>query len=82
MGDYNNIKEFYENTYETDDLNDYIRPEATFDDLYNAVINGHDLYNVIGIDDSVIRERLFKELAYRVDSDYIVIYDLWIDNVK
>lgn len=80
MDNYNNIKAFYEKTYATDDLGELIRPEANFDDLYNAIINGYDVYNVLGVDDSVIRERVFDELAYRKDTDYETIYDLWINN--
>jgi len=72
------IKEWYIENYTTDDLGQEISEKATFEDLFKALKNNTDIYDLIGVGDSVIRERLFKELASIKGIKYNDIYNMWL----
>jgi hypothetical protein len=56
-----------------------IYSENTFSDLYTVLIMGLDVYSLIGVGDSIIRERLFAELADIKNVPYSEIYELWLN---
>ena len=72
-----NIKEWYCETYITDELRDYINPGVTFPELKEVISQGEDVYNLIGVGDSLIRERLFYGLATYENVEIGKIYDIW-----
>lgn len=72
-----NIKNWYVANNE-DDLGLEINDKITFQDLYNALENGDDVYELLGVDDSLIREICFEKLAELMNVDYDVIYKLWL----
>jgi hypothetical protein len=76
----NNIKEFYLNTYPTDELGVEINETATFIGLYHALLTGNDPYEYIGVSDSVVRELCFEQLAKLIDTSYDYVYDLWLND--
>lgn len=55
------IRDWYTKNYPTDELGKEIN-DITFEDLWNA-INFDNIYDVIGVGDSLIRERLFEHLS-------------------
>ena len=73
------IKNWYMVNFPTDKLGSAMNNVATFKDMYKALQCGLDPYVVLGVGDSIIRERVFSELAELtgVSDDYI--YDLWLD---
>ena len=71
------ISEWYVLAYADDELGDRVN-RATFVDVLSALEFGEDVYNVIGVGDSVIRERIFEELAKRLGVNYNDIYNLWL----
>jgi hypothetical protein len=73
-----NIKEFYLETYPTDDLGLELNETPTFAGLLNQLIIDGDVYRYIGVTDSVIRERLFERLAEELEVSYDYVYDLWL----
>ena len=73
-----NIKDFYLNTYPTDELGIEINEKATFVGLVTELFGGHDIYDYIGVVDSIIRERLFEELAKQLNKPYEYVYDMWL----
>jgi len=73
-----NIKEFYLETYPTDESGVEINENATFIGLYHTLITAGDPYEYIGVTDSVIRERLFERLAEELEVSYDYVYDLWL----
>ena len=75
------LKKWYQDNFSDDDLGIYLNDGATFTDLYNAINKGMDIYQLIGVGDSLVRERLFNELAYCLKVEYNVIYDLWINSL-
>ena len=74
------IKNWYTHYYETDELGQEINSMATFNDLYQALVVGRDIYDVIGVGDSLVRERLFEELAILLGVSYNDVYNMWINN--
>ena len=74
------IKEFYEKTYPTDDMVDEMDNSITFQQLLNELIkgNGDNIYEIIGADDSLIRERVFLRLSEIMNIEYEYIYNLWL----
>jgi hypothetical protein len=71
----NNIKEWYVNAYPTDELGCEINADVTFGELYNHV---SIVYDVLGVNDSLVRERVFGKLSEIMNVDYAVIYKKWL----
>ena len=74
-----NIKQFYLETYPTDELGAEINEKATFIGLYHDLLIGGDPYEYIGVGDSIVRERLFEKLANIIDTSYNYVYNLWLN---
>jgi hypothetical protein len=49
--------------------------DVTFGELYNHV---SIVYDVLGVDDSLVRERVFGKLSEIMNVDYAVIYKKWL----
>ena len=77
--DNNKIKDWYIKNYPTDDEKNKLDDKNTFEDLWNGLGKNKDIYEVIGIGDSLIRERLFGHLAELKGVDYDVVYNKWLD---
>lgn len=74
-----NVKEWYRGEYSTDDLVEEIKDTVTFEDVFEALDNYEDIYEVIGNGiDSIVRERIFNKLAILMEVDYDYIYDQWL----
>ena len=73
-----NIKQFYLENYPTDELGIEIKETSTFSGLLNTLFNGGDVYSYFGVDDSIIRERLFTKLSEELETSYDYIYNLWL----
>lgn len=72
-----NVKEWYCKTYPTDELGKEINDSITFANVLLGIAQGTDVYDIIGVSDSIVRERIFAEIAARMGCDYNVIYNLW-----
>lgn len=68
----------YTRQYKTDDLGYEINPKVTFRHVLIALLCGQDIYELLGVGDSLVRERVFGILATIVGCDYGFIYDLWL----
>jgi len=71
------LKEFYLKNYRNDELGQCIN-DVEFIQLLHAVYTAQDVYEVIGVYDSVVRERLFSGLADILDVEYDSIYYAWL----
>jgi len=76
----NYIKEFYLKNYPSDEMGAEINENATLVGLLHTLHTKCDVYQYIGVDDSIVRERVFEELAKQLRLSYTTIYDLWLDN--
>ena len=73
-----NIREYYLEAFPSDELGAEINPEATFEGLEKVLDNYEDVYEYIGVGDSIVRERVFDKLAQILGVEYDVIYSQWI----
>jgi hypothetical protein len=72
------IKEFYLEEYPTDDLGLEIDPVGTFNGLSKVLDNYENVYEYIGVADSLIRERCFEKLSEIMNVRYNEVYNLWL----
>jgi len=70
-----NIKKWYIETY-NDSMGKEISHTITFNEVYKNLGN---VYNLLGVGDSIIRERVFQKIAELVDVEYNVIYNQWLN---
>ena len=73
------LRDWYMETFPTDDLGEYLN-NVLFEEIYKQLYRGVDIYNVIGVGDSIIRERVFLEMSERFDIDPEVLYTMWLNN--
>lgn len=73
-----NIREYYMENYPSDELGAEINPEATFTGLYTVLRISGEVYEYIGVGDSLIRERCFERLAEIAGVSYDEIYSKWV----
>ena len=75
------VRDWYMEAFPGDDLGPEISGELTFDMARESVQLGDGFYDALGAGDSVVRERVFEELAERMGVDYDEVYRSWIDMV-
>ena len=77
-----NVKQWYVLNHASDELGRELDGTLTFQGLWDGLNKGADVYELLGVGDSIIREFVFGELAKRKGVDYDVIYNMWlgIDN--
>jgi len=72
-----NIKEYYLMVYPKDELGKDLN-DITFNDMFRCLENYEDIFELIGVSDSIVRERLFEQLAVVMGCDYSYIYEQWL----
>lgn len=74
------LRDVYMTTYLTDGMGCELDSTATFEDLYQALLEHKDVYIVMGCADSIIRERLLNILADKyTDESVEEIFHLWFE---
>ena len=74
------LKDWYIKNYPTDDLGAEMYDDASFEDLWKGILEGEDVYEIMGVGDSIVRERLFEHLAKLQGVEYGHIYDIWLES--
>ena len=76
-----NVQNWYINQYPNDDLGWDINDKITFEDVHNCLKQHKDFYSLISESacDSLMRERIFAELAERLNKSYEYVYNLWLN---
>ena len=72
------LRAWYIRNYPDDELGKEINPDADFEGLFETLDNYQDVYDYFGVEDSIVRERLFARLAEIMGCDYDVVYDQWL----
>ena len=78
MNENTKLKEWYTTNYPSDELGAEINPDSTFQISLMPSTGTGMLYEVIGVGDSLVRERLFEALADVTHYDYDTIYNQWL----
>jgi hypothetical protein len=75
-----NVKAFYLDKYPTDELSQEIDSNISFKMVFECLDNYGNIYDLIGVCDSLVRERIFEALAEIMNVKYDYIYDQWLGN--
>ena len=70
-----NIKSWYANKYPNDDMGQEIKDSVTFTDVKKALKDHENVYDILGVNDSVIRERVFNFMNQFEPQD---IHNVWV----
>ena len=76
------IRNWYLKSYSADNLAKEIKKEVTYEGLYKTLKSKGDVYEFLGVEDSLIRENCFAELANILKKDYSYVYDLWLNGFR
>ncbi len=76
------VKDWYCERYPDDELGEKINADLKFSEVVTELQNGDNIYESIGVGDSVVRERIFTELSDRMSVSYDEIYIMWLGNDK
>lgn len=71
------VRDWYVDSYPDDEIGEDINPYVTFEDVFFTLYHGEDIYDLLDVADSVMRERIFDRLAQIWGVEYDVIYDMW-----
>lgn len=72
------VLEWYTEKYPTDEFGKKINETITWLGLLNSMRDHKEVYETIGVSDSIVRERCFAKLASLMFVPYDVIYNLWL----
>lgn len=79
LPDVEHVRDWYLKAFPDDQLGAQIAPSLTFEDALTALPRGGGFYDALGVGDSVVRERVFEELADRNGLTYEDVYEAWLD---
>lgn len=74
------VKDWYMKNYPTDDLGSEINDTISFKDLWAYMSQGNDVYDVLGVGDSLVRERVFEKLSEVYGVEYDAVYKMWLNS--
>lgn len=73
------IKEWYVKTFPHDSLaREEMKDDITFYGLFRCLDRYENVYDFLGVSDSIIRENCFAKLAELMEVDYGYVYDQWL----
>ena len=72
------IKEYYTRNFPSDELGEELNDTATFDMLFIILFTRKDVYEYIGVGDSIIRERIFERLSEIKGISKNDVYHQWL----
>ena len=75
-----NVKRWYRRVAPHDGMGKRINESTTFADVLLGIAQGAEVYDIIGVSDSLIRERIFAEIAERMGCEYDVVYNIWLNS--
>ena len=75
-----NVKEAYKHCYPTDVLGDSLDGYISFAQVLARMQEGEDFYDIIKVEDSLVREHIFSILASVGGVKYDDIYTMWLNS--
>ena len=77
------VANWYKAAFPHDDWgNEMMNKGITFQDVFECLQIGGNIYALLGAGDSVVRERVFDALATMMEVSYDVIYYQWLNHEK
>ena len=74
------VRELYARFYPADELWVQIKEDITLQDVWDCIKNGNEFYDLIGVYDSIVRQRVFDLLSMALGIEYEDIYETWLNN--
>lgn len=74
------VRSWYMAAFPSDDMGPDISKYVTFNQIRKALYYNQDIYDVLGVVDSVVRERVFDHLAGILNVSYSDVYNAWINS--
>ena len=75
-----NVRREMMRLYKDNPLCAEIDPRITFRHVLIALLQEKNIYDVLGVDDSAIREYTFQALCEIIGCDYDFPYELWLNS--
>lgn len=72
------IRDWYTQAFPDDELGYIIDPDATFAGAVKFMAYGGEVYEYLGVVDSLVRENVFSKIAAITGIEYEDVYDLWL----
>lgn len=72
------VQSWYTETYPADSMGGQITDALSWYDLLELMRQGRDIYSVLGVTDSLVRERVMGKLAKLLNVPYDAVYRLWL----
>lgn len=76
VNEHTSIKEWYQLTYPSDECGSDIA-DITFYDLFGLLDRRKEVYPYLAYD-SIVRERMFKQLSLIMGCSYNYVYEQWL----
>lgn len=81
FGGQSKVADWYKARWENDSWGyDQLNKGITFQDTFDALQVGVDIYAFLGGVDSIIRERVFDALATMMECSYDIVYYQWLNH--
>lgn len=74
-----NVKRELMRLHRDDPLCEEVNPRITFRHVLIALLQEKNIYDLLGVGDSVIREYTFQALADIIGCEYDFPYELWLN---
>ncbi|WP_099301866.1 hypothetical protein [Bacillus sp. Marseille-P3800] len=75
------IQSWYKENFPSDEMAIEIDSSINFINVMHAIEYEESFYDLIGVNDSIVRERIFEGLAEAFDLSYDYIYQKWLDGI-
>ena len=72
------IRDWYTQAFPDDELGYIIDPDDTFAGAVKFMAAGGEVYEYLGVVDSLVRENVFSKIAAITGVEYEDVYDLWL----
>lgn len=79
MASEKNVGDWYMDAYPEDMLGKDIRDDLTWTALLQRMRQHEDVYDILGVGDSLVRERVFTHLSELTLLPYDVFYNMWLN---
>jgi hypothetical protein len=79
MNSEKNVGDWYMDAYPDDTMGKDIRDDLTWPALLEGMRKHEDMDNILGVCDSLIRERVFARLSQLTMLPYDVFYNMWLN---
>ena len=74
-----NVAEWYAGAFPTDRYYiERLNKGIVFQDVFESLQVGFNVYALLGVSDSIVRERVFDALAKAMGTHYDIVYDQWL----